>query len=449
MIKKIWIIFFLVLIFLSISSIQASNETISENIDTEEFIVRNEINQDEIQRIIDTNINSDGVISGKKDLNISLVNVSVEEKNATVSFVVSDNATGNMSLFLKNYLNGEIVNSNSFLNNSTLEFTFNNLSSGVYEYFLLSYTGDSFYNSFNINTFNDKLIRYYNYYLFDIKDSNSNITVENMISYVNNYLVIKVVDSSGQAVKKVNYGFESAIIYIGRPIPFNYYKNAVQITINGVSYIRELNNDGCVYLNINLNPGEYDLDIQYNGNRIYSDTNTSTNLTVLPSFSGEDLTKYYKSNSPYEVKILDREGNGISSANVRMNVNGVTYYRVTDSEGIVRLNINLNPGAYTITVYHSFTNLPFNRTINILPTLIGEDINKSFIEKSQYKVKVLDNNGNEIVGANVLINIHGIIYTKITDNDGIAKLDINLNPGSYIVTATWNNYSTSNNIKVE
>ncbi|SDA71205.1 carboxypeptidase-like regulatory domain-containing protein [Methanobrevibacter millerae] len=61
----------------------------------------------------------------------------------------------------------------------------------------------------------------------------------------------------------------------------------------------------------------------------------------------------------------------------------------------------------------------------------------------------MDNAGNP-VGANVsvIFNINGVFYTRYTNASGVARLNINLNPGEYIITAEYNGYKASNTIKV-
>lgn len=39
-------------------------------------------------------------------------------------------------------------------------------------------------------------------------------------------------------------------------------------------------------------------------------------------------------------------------------------------------------------------------------------------------------------------------YTKLTDSEGVAKLNINLMPGQYIITSSYNGYGTANTIKI-
>ena len=40
------------------------------------------------------------------------------------------------------------------------------------------------------------------------------------------------------------------------------------------------------------------------------------------------------------------------------------------------------------------------------------------------------------------------MYQRTTDSNGVAKLNINLQAGIYIITSTYNDFSTSNTVTV-
>ncbi|MCC7553809.1 MAG: adhesin, partial [Methanobacteriaceae archaeon] len=161
------------------------------------------------------------------------------------------------------------------------------------------------------------------------------------------------------------------------------------------------------------------------------------------------IVKFFRNGTQYYVTILDGEGKPIIGHNVTMNINGVFYNRTTDENGTAKLNINLNPGNYTITVTNPENGLQMSNNIEVLQTLIGEDLEKTFGGDETYDILVLDGQGNPLANQNITINIHGVFYYKTTDSNGIAKLNINLNPGDYIATAYWNDYATSNNVVVK
>ncbi|WP_296885544.1 hypothetical protein, partial [uncultured Methanobrevibacter sp.] len=56
--------------------------------------------------------------------------------------------------------------------------------------------------------------------------------------------------------------------------------------------------------------------------------------------------------------------------------------------------------------------------------------------------------GNPLANTNVTFNINGVFYNRTTDSDGIAKLNIRLMPGEYIITSSYNECYISNKITV-
>ena len=55
---------------------------------------------------------------------------------------------------------------------------------------------------------------------------------------------------------------------------------------------------------------------------------------------------------------------------------------------------------------------------------------------SQFFIKLVDGQENPVAGKVIRMNINGVFYDRTTNQDGIAKLNIRLNPGTYILTAT-------------
>ena len=217
----------------------------------------------------------------------------------------------------------------------------------------------------------------------------------------------------------------------------------ISMTINGVTYIVLSDENGTIKLDINLNPGEYILTIVNPNTELVS----SFNVNVLSTLIADNLIKYFLNDSQFNVTVLGDVGNELANTNVTFNINGVLYIVTTNQKGIATLPINLNPGTYIITIEHPNGQL-LSKNITVLETLTGYDLNKTFGLSATYDVKVLNGIGDFYPNQKVSININGIFYEIISDNEGIARLPITLNPGSYIATATWNNYSTSNLITV-
>ena len=218
---------------------------------------------------------------------------------------------------------------------------------------------------------------------------------------------------------------------------------SVTFNINGVLYKKQTDDNGMAKLNINLRPGVYILTAMHPDTLMYG-----SNITVLSTILANDVVKFFRNGTQYCAKFLDGCGSPLVNANVTFNINGVLYKKQTDYEGIARLNINLFPGKYILTAMHP-DGLMYGYNITVLSTIHGDDIVKFFRNGTQYCAKFLDGCGSPLVNASVTFNINGVFYKKQTDDNGMARLNINLFPGEYILTAIHlNGEEKANIIKV-
>ena len=167
--------------------------------------------------------------------------------------------------------------------------------------------------------------------------------------------------------------------------------------------------------------------------------------TVTSSVVADDLEKYYKNESQFSATIVDNYGTPLSNVTVNITVNGVTYQRTSNENGIINMNINLNPGNYVLTVFSPVDNKTYTFNVNVLSTIASEDLVKYYRNGSQFVVSVLDGEGKALANSAVTFNINGVFYTRVSDDN----LNINLNPGEYIITTyAPNGLSIGNNITV-
>jgi len=61
---------------------------------------------------------------------------------------------------------------------------------------------------------------------------------------------------------------------------------------------------------------------------------------------------------------------------------------------------------------------------------------------------LLDGKGDELSNAIITFNINGVFYNRTTDNNGIARLNINLIQGKYIITPSYDSSNLANKITV-
>ncbi len=219
----------------------------------------------------------------------------------------------------------------------------------------------------------------------------------------------------------------------------------VKFNINGVMYERKVSGDeGLAKLNINLPAGEYII----TAINLETGEMLANKITVISTIvENRDITKYYRNATQYTVKLLGADGNPVGAGeNVTFNINGVFYTRQTNESGIAKLNINLQPGDYVITAQYNGCSVANN--ITVLPVLTADDFAKQWGTPDPFEAKLVDGQGKPYGEQKIEFNINGVFYNRYTDSNGIAKLNINLMPGEYIITSSYNGTNIANKITI-
>lgn len=234
--------------------------------------------------------------------------------------------------------------------------------------------------------------------------------------------------------------YATVLDFKGNPLA----NTTVMFNINGVFYNKTTDENGTAKLNIWLRPGKYIITI-FN---LVTGEQAGNNVTVLSKIvENYDLIKYYKNASKFSVKILDSQGYPVEGTIVTFNINGVFYYKETDSNGIASLAINLRPGKYVITTMYGQYDVGNN--VTVLPTLQTSDLKMKYLDGSAFNARVVDGQGNSLANQIVTFNVNGVFYNKVTNDEGIASLNIRLMKGEYIITSIYNGFETGNTIKIQ
>ncbi len=386
-----------------------SNGTLTENKGdvglTSEFSAASEgiyyVNAAADNEILGVNVNVSA--APKKDLNISAVCEAITVgENATIIVTGFKNATGNVSAAVESInCSAPIVNGNATFIVSGVK---SNTTATIY------YAGDDNYNpaSTTVN--------------ITVKpESDVNIVAENLTKYFRGpeRFVANIYDCELNPIAN----------------------KSVNISINGVTYTRTTNINGSVSLAIKLDSGTYDVTTTVDNITVKS------SVTVLSTVIGKDITKYYKNKTQYSVQVYDTNGKAAGKGEViTFNVNGVFYNRTTDENGIARLNINLPQGDYIIT--SDYKGCKASNNITVLPVLKAEDITMKYLDGTQFKANLVDGQGKPYADQFITFNVNGILYNRLTDSNGQAKLNIRLQPGEYIITSSFNGGNIANRITV-
>ena len=67
---------------------------------------------------------------------------------------------------------------------------------------------------------------------------------------------------------------------------------------------------------------------------------------------------------------------------------------------------------------------------------------------SQFVATLVDGQGKPYAEQTIQFNINGVFYNRVTNSNGQAKLNINLQAGQYIITSSYNGVNVANTVTV-
>ena len=218
----------------------------------------------------------------------------------------------------------------------------------------------------------------------------------------------------------------------------------IEFNINGVFYKRNIGDNGEGKLNLNLGEGKYTI----TAINTKTGENAANTVIIKPRIvNNTDVTKYYRNDTQYHVTVLDDNGNPVKAGEtVTFNINGVFYKRTTNDKGVAELKLNLPPGDYVITAEYKGCKVANN--IKILPVLSAKDLTKKYGDTTPFTANLVDGQGKPLAKKEITFNINGVFYNKITDDTGVARLNINLPQGQYIITSSYNGANIANRVTV-
>ena len=333
-------------------------------------------------------------------VNVSEVN---EGENATVTVILPKDATGNVTLVMNNrpYF-AKVID-------GVAKIIVPYISAGTHE-FIVNYYGDNKYDKATANG------------TITVNKKTFTLTADNLVKYYKGpeSLTAKLVDSKGNPIANAD-------------VTFN---------INGKDYIRKTNNEGIASMAINLGAGTYNVAVKYN------ESSVNVTVTVKSTIMADNLVKMYQNATRFYAKFLDSTGKALTNSEVKFNINGVFYTKTTDKDGVADMGINLRPGNYILTAYNPVTGEEQGFNITVKSLIVQNDLTKYYLNASKFEATIYDKNGSLAVNKTVTFNIHGVFYTRSTDDKGVVSLGISLRPGEYIITTIYEGLAVGNNITV-
>lgn len=219
----------------------------------------------------------------------------------------------------------------------------------------------------------------------------------------------------------------------------------VKFKINGKTYKVKTNSKGQASLSLNnLKKGTYNI-ISYNKDGL-SKTNTVKIYKIATTKLVSD--DYYYTFLPGDVKKIKIKfstslgDSSKSGKTVKIKIGGKTYYKKTDSNGVINFNLaSIKKGLYKVE--YSYTGNKFFKSsktsdmVTILDTTepkLTVKSTKRFGYGAGTLLKVACTAGGvPLIKRTMTFSIDGQTYSSTTDNDGIASVPINLQIGNYTV----------------
>lgn len=180
--------------------------------------------------------------------------------------------------------------------------------------------------------------------------------------------------------------------------------------------------------------------VGYNANS--SSISVSANAVYIRA---DDLTVYCGENS-YNATLLDKQDVPVANKEIIFTVDGKRYVVKSGDDGVATISFNLTKaGRYSIRIDLiddvNIENLTLTKQITAISTITLPTTLK-YTLNSKYGVTLLDNQGNPLAGQEISLIANSMTYNLTTDENGFVKFNINMKPGSYVI-------STVNNITGE
>jgi hypothetical protein len=157
------------------------------------------------------------------------------------------------------------------------------------------------------------------------------------------------------------------------------------------------------------------------------------------NINAPDVKMHYKDGSKFKVTVKDELNKAIKKAKVKIKIDGKTYTKTTDSRGKASISLNLKSGKYTVVTTFDETKDYYKKsiksTVKIKSTIKAKDFSKYYKNKSTYSSTFYDKKGKLLKKSSVKFKLNGKTHSVKTNKKGVARLAVDLNPGTYGISS--------------
>lgn len=220
----------------------------------------------------------------------------------------------------------------------------------------------------------------------------------------------------------------------------------VTLKVGSDTHVIRTDSNGKLSYTVDLTQGSYNICVV---NPKTGETKTQ-NITVVKRITGNnDLTVYYAAGKYFKVKVFDDNGKPAKGVKVKFTLNGKTYTRVSDDNGVVSMKISLKSNTYTITT--EYKGYKVSNKITVKPRIVTKDIPVKKGKTIKFTAKLLNKNGKIVKNKKITFKFKGKTYKVKTNKKGIATLKITkkYKKGKYTITTSYGKIRYKNKITIK
>ena len=181
----------------------------------------------------------------------------------------------------------------------------------------------------------------------------------------------------------------------------------------------------------------------------YSDVVHDNSSFIVPG----KVTKRYNGMIEYSATFFDSDKKPLQNTVVYCGIDSVLLgvNATTDSKGVALFLLPTQKGNHTLYLMNTVASDITSDTVYVFDVLTGnKNFNLYFNSGKSYTVRVYGDDGKPVkANQKVTFTVNFKKHTVKTDKNGYAKLKINFQPGSYLVTAQYKDYMVANKIIVK
>ena len=211
----------------------------------------------------------------------------------------------------------------------------------------------------------------------------------------------------------------------------------IQLKIKGKSYSAITNKNGVALVKTDkLDIGTYTISLTYAGNSNYTSSLLSKKIKVLSSVTGNNLRKYCGLTAIYKATFW-KYNRPLANTKVSFKINGKTYTKTTNGEGVVSLKLKWPVGKYVITTTNPLSKQKISNKLVVKKdhSVVKGLYSKTYFTPNQkhfYSFVLKSKHGAPIKNAKVKVRFNNSSFIVKTNSNGKSTIYIpHLDLGTY------------------